>query len=322
MPNRIIKESICISEDIDELSPEVEAFFYRVLVNCDDFGRMDARAQIVRAKCYPLKTDTVSLDTIENWLLTLSKNLITLYEVNNKRYLQVNTWEKHQNIRAKESKFPSMETGNVLCLHMNTDENMCKQMQSNVPVSRISLLDTRISNNMSAPEGADALVAPAEKPINNGGAQKKASGKGNYTEEFEEFWKYYPRQVVKKKAFKQWMARINEKVNSGDLIAAAKRYAEECKVKKTEEHFIQHPATFLGNDKAYEDYLKDKPKNYNNKASGKNNAFNNFSQRAYDHEKVEDMLIKKNTGASISDEEFERIRAEHRNNKTNSEVYV
>ena len=49
MPNRIIKESICTSDTIDQLSPEEEIFFYRLIVNCDDYGRMDARPQILRA---------------------------------------------------------------------------------------------------------------------------------------------------------------------------------------------------------------------------------------------------------------------------------
>ena len=42
MPNRIIKESICTSCEIDSLTPEQEVFFYRLIVNCDDYGRMDA----------------------------------------------------------------------------------------------------------------------------------------------------------------------------------------------------------------------------------------------------------------------------------------
>ncbi|HYE10544.1 MAG TPA: hypothetical protein VEF53_10245 [Patescibacteria group bacterium] len=322
MPNRIIKESVCISEDIDELSSEEETFFYRIIVNCDDFGRMDARTQIVRAKCYPLKTDSISLDTIDNWLLVLSKKLVTLYEVNNKRYLQVNTWDKHQNIRAKESKYPSMEEGNIICLHMISGANICNQMQSNVPVSRYSILDTRYSNNMSAPEGAGVTVTPAEKPELKGGAQNLKSGKGNYTEEFEEFWRNYPRQVVKSKAFKQWQARLKEKVKAEDLIVAAKRYSVECKTKKLEEQFIKHPATFLGSDKAYEDYFTDKPKLTSNKVLNKNNTFNNFEQRNYNHEEIEKLLIEKSRDELMSDEEFEQFRREQSKSKVNGETCI
>ena len=44
MPNRIIKESICRSEEIDSLSWFEEVLFYRLIVTCDDFGRYDGRA--------------------------------------------------------------------------------------------------------------------------------------------------------------------------------------------------------------------------------------------------------------------------------------
>ena len=160
MPNRIIKESICISEDIDVLSPEEEVFFYRILVCCDDYGRMEARPKLVRAKCYPLRVDNVSIEDIERMLAKISISLITLYEVEEKIYLQVNTWAKHQNIRASKSKYPSVDEGKIIkleydnmCNHVNTDENIYNQIQSNFPVTRYSYLDTRNSllDNMPAP---------------------------------------------------------------------------------------------------------------------------------------------------------------------------
>ena len=41
MPNRIIKESICTSDNVDQLTAFEETVFVRLIVNCDDFGRMD-----------------------------------------------------------------------------------------------------------------------------------------------------------------------------------------------------------------------------------------------------------------------------------------
>ena len=51
MPNRILKDSICTSPNIDRVDRDAEVFFYRLIVRCDDFGRMDARLPILRAKC-------------------------------------------------------------------------------------------------------------------------------------------------------------------------------------------------------------------------------------------------------------------------------
>ena len=55
MPNRIIKESICTSDSINQLTPFQEVFFYRLLVNCDDYGRLDARPEVLASKLYPLR---------------------------------------------------------------------------------------------------------------------------------------------------------------------------------------------------------------------------------------------------------------------------
>lgn len=295
MPNRIIKESICISDDIDALNPQEEAFFYRILVNCDDYGRMDARSKIVRAKCYPLRIESVSLEDIDRMLIKLSHKLITLYEVGEKIYLQVNTWEKHQNIRAKESKFPSIGNGKIIilevdsiCNHVNTNENICNQMQANVPVTRYSYLDTRNSllDNMPAPDDAGASEnAPAENPAEeSGGAQINKSGKGksNYTEKFEEFWMYYPRKTEKAAAFAKWKARLKQKVIPEDLIKAARNYAEKCRTEGTEERFIKHAKTFLGENKPYEEFANSTPC-----TSGSGNAMNTLKTLYNKYEREE-----------------------------------
>ena len=111
MPNRILKESICTSDNLNDLSPQEEIFFYRLIVNCDDYGIADARLKMLRAKCFPLKIDTVKENDIEKWLKALIKaNLCFLYEVEGKRYLKMTSWERHQQIRAKRSKFPTPDS--------------------------------------------------------------------------------------------------------------------------------------------------------------------------------------------------------------------
>jgi hypothetical protein len=133
IPNRIIKESICFSEDIERLTPQEEIFFYRLIVNCDDFGRLDARIPILKAKLYPLKENVKSSD-IERYLKKLStikpNPLITLYFCEEKRYLQMVNWDKHQQIRAKRSKYPSLEEAT---LNVISDDIICNQMNAYVP---------------------------------------------------------------------------------------------------------------------------------------------------------------------------------------------
>ena len=122
MPNRILKESICCSDNMNSLTLFQENMFFRLIVNCDDYGRMDARPAIVKAKLYPLKD--YRLDQIEDALRALSSaELVILYEVDGKPFLQMKTWDRHQTIRAKKSKYPSPDEGKAL-------ESNCKQMQA------------------------------------------------------------------------------------------------------------------------------------------------------------------------------------------------
>ena len=136
MPNRIIKESICTSENLNNLSLEEEVFFYRLITQCDDFGRMDARPQILRAKCFPLRTDTIQQYDIESWLQALVReNLIIIYTVDGKAYLQMVTWDKHQQKRAKKSKYPALDNG---IMNLQSSDINCNQVQANVPEKRES----------------------------------------------------------------------------------------------------------------------------------------------------------------------------------------
>ena len=128
MPTRYLKESICTSENIDMLSPFAETIFYRLVVTCDDFGRFDARSKVLSARLFPLKN--VANEVIESALGELVKaDLITVYIVNGKPYLQMNSWGRHQTTRAKNSKYPSPDDSN--CEHLSTSAYNCQQVQEN-----------------------------------------------------------------------------------------------------------------------------------------------------------------------------------------------
>lgn len=133
MPNRGIKESICTSETLASLSAEGERLVYRLIVNCDDFGRMDARAEIVRSKCFSLITDKISVAEIEAWLSELvGVDLIFLYNNGGKRYLQFVNWAKHNRVRASESKYPAPDDDesemialDSVCQQVSADDGKC-----------------------------------------------------------------------------------------------------------------------------------------------------------------------------------------------------
>lgn len=145
MPNRIIKESICTSDEIDQLSAEQEVFFYRLMVVVDDFGLIDARLPILKSKCYPLKSIEISVIQANLGRL-VDVGLVSLYRADGKPYLSITSWAKHQQIRAQRAKCPMPEQG----IEIN-----CNQLISDAPVIQ--------SNPIQSESNPNPITAP-EKP--------------------------------------------------------------------------------------------------------------------------------------------------------------
>jgi hypothetical protein len=146
MPSRILKESICGSETLNELSPEEEILFYRLIVQCDDFGRLDARPAMVRSKCFPLRVEKIKIETIGKWLHSLVKQgLIRIYTVNDKPYLQMITWRDHQQVRANKSKYPDPPTIEIRCNQPLSDSLVSENESESdtVPIIEIRESDTK-----------------------------------------------------------------------------------------------------------------------------------------------------------------------------------
>ena len=126
MPNRIIKESICRSDNLDRLSADEECFFYRLMVQCDDFGRYDGRAPIIKGACFPLK-DRITTNKVEKMLDSLIReSLVFIYSVDGLPYIQMTKWGKHQQIRAKRSKYPEPNTDTEIVQSSDINGNQLK----------------------------------------------------------------------------------------------------------------------------------------------------------------------------------------------------
>lgn len=130
MPNRLIKESICSSDTIDKLTWFEEVVFERLIVNCDDYGRFDGRVAIIKSRLFPLKANLTEKTLMEAINKLATVGLVILYEYEDKPYLQLTTWEKHQQVRAKKSKYPASDN---TCKQMISDDNKCPRnpIQSN-----------------------------------------------------------------------------------------------------------------------------------------------------------------------------------------------
>ena len=214
MPNRIIKESICTSDNIDQLSAFQETVFYRMIVNCDDYGRMDARPKILASKLFPLKD--IRVNQMEEALRALtSAELVILYEVDGKPFLQMKTWERHQQIRAKKSKYPGPDSG--------------KQVS-----------DSKCPRN---PIQSESESNPNPKPA---GAHAR--------ELFTRFWSAYPRHTGKQAAEKAFLRLNPDDDLLGIMLMAITAWSKSEQWTKDGGQYIPHPATWL-NGRRWEDEL-------------------------------------------------------------------
>lgn len=132
MPNRIIKESVTTSDTINLLTDAEEAFFLRLTTVCDDYGRFDARAEILLGRLYPLRTHLLTPAIICERLQALeSAGILFTYHADGRDYIQITKWAKHQSIRAKSSKYPDPPRKPAYsCKQMLADASKRKQMQA------------------------------------------------------------------------------------------------------------------------------------------------------------------------------------------------
>lgn len=221
MPNRIIKESVCVSDSIDSLSWFEEVLFYRLIVNCDDYGRFDGRAAVIKSRLFPLK-DSVTVKAVSDAINKLaSAELVTLYVFEGKPYLYLPTWDKHQQVRARRSKYPEPSSDLI------SSDIICNQLISDVPVIQ--------SKNESENESESEPKSARE-------------------EAFDVFWAAYPRKVGKgaaRKAFAKLPAAVFP------LLVPAVEAQKQCaQWRKNGGEYIPNPATWL-NQERWEDKLPD-----------------------------------------------------------------
>ncbi len=106
MANRVIKESIKRSPQIDSLTWFEEVVFCRLIVTVDDYGCTDGRPVVLKNDLFPTK-ENITKKAIEDAVSKLVHvGLVERYEADGQPYLFLPTWEKHQRIRNKQRKYP------------------------------------------------------------------------------------------------------------------------------------------------------------------------------------------------------------------------
>lgn len=217
LPNRIIKESICTSEDIASLSMGAEILFYHLMVKVDDFGVYFGNEQIIKNTCFPLKSSEIKVKQVESWLNELVKaGLLFAYVAEDgKKYVQFTKWAKHQQIRAKKSKYPLFDS---TCNQLLADDcNSCRN-----PIQ----YEIQSISAQSADEIESCFLA---------------------------LWDLYPKKAGKSAVSKKAKAELY-KAGFDVVSAAIETYKAEIQRENRDMQYVKNGSTFFNG--AWKDYLE------------------------------------------------------------------
>lgn len=223
MPNRLLKEGIVDSSLIDNLTSEEEVFFYRLLVVCDDFGRMDARTAILKSRCFPLKE--FKSEKIDGYLRSLVRHgLAIMYKVDDKPYLQILKWE--QRVRSK-GKYPSPD--------------------GSQPIDIVLTNDSELLTDDGLGKGLGLGLGMGKGKGNGGSRATRLSTEFDLPEDWVEFCKTERPDLDPKKTFAEfkdhWIAQAGAKGVKSDWTATWRNW-----VRRT---FVKNQITQQNNDKQW-----------------------------------------------------------------------
>lgn len=229
MPNRIIKESICTSENIEQLSSFQETVFYRLLVNCDDYGCFDARVKVVASRLFPLKVIRPA-EIIKALNKLAEAGLIILYEAKGKPYLKVVKWSDHQRVRVSKHKYPMPEEGTV-CGELPQVAASCGEMRPE-------------SNPIQSESNPNPNPNPTREP-----REEKDT---DHELRFDRFWDAYPRKESKPAARKAFDKVRPDGELLSKMIDSIERWKRSQQWQENGGQFIPYPASWL-NQRKWED---------------------------------------------------------------------
>lgn len=112
---------------------------------------------------------------------------------------------------------------------------------------------------------------------------------------FSDFWQAYPNKVSRMLAEQAYAQLLSStpSLREEQVVAAAKNYAEACKIQKRADKFICTPHNWIENS-VWIDYLPEnykKPEAPYKKQKIRGTDFSNFEQRDYDFDELERQLL-------------------------------
>ena len=217
MRNRILQKSFWTSSEIIELEIHERLLFLGMTNHADDEGIIKTHPKALKAKIFP--ADDITVDEIEDALIKMWE--LGLIQFNKERSLcRFVNWFDFQKInRPYPSKFEFIEESNEHSVNNHTQINEHSSPNNN----------SNSNNN---------------KKKNN----KKNTNKCVFSNEFESFWKTYPRKLAKRKCYQKFNNLLKD-FKLEEIIEGLALWVEYWEVSKTRNQYIPHPYTFLNQER-------------------------------------------------------------------------
>ena len=114
MPNRILKETIRTSRNVNLLTDFQFRVWIYLITYVDDFGRGSADAELLKGMVFPRRKGVTEAQ-IQKALHDLANiGMINLYKVDDESFFYFPNWSTHQRIQTKKSKFPVPDETNEI----------------------------------------------------------------------------------------------------------------------------------------------------------------------------------------------------------------
>lgn len=224
---RMFTMKIVDSDAFLDMPLSTQCLYFHLNMRADDDGFIGNPRKIMRMICS--SEDDLKLLVAKRFVLVMDDGVIVIKH-----------WRMHNCI----SQNRYHETQYI-------DQKSMLRLKGN---NAYSLTEGEPLNDTGKGEGNTAI----ETDFSSVGALPDKGQRNNYPDDFEAFWSEYPRKADKGQAYKKYQARINSGYSPEELLMAAKNYREECEEQRTEQKFIKHAKTFLGDATPFQDYIRRK----------------------------------------------------------------
>ena len=219
MRNRILQKSFWTSSGIIELEIHERLLFLGMTNHADDDGIIKTAPRALKAKIFP--ADDIPIEAVEFGLEKMNELGLIIFNEDRSLCRFVN-WKDHQKInRPYPSKFKFVEEKkeHSMSIHGTFNEHSLPNNNNN-------------SNNKK------------KKKKNN----NNKTNKSVFSNEFESFWKQYPRTIAKKKCGEKFNQLLKD-FQLEEIMMGTEMWLEYWEAARIEKKYIPHPYTFLSQER-------------------------------------------------------------------------